>query len=434
MAEMRAAGGPPDQVPSERVRTALPMTPAAARPRDGGDAVVDVPPLIEFGEIGDAADQRAPSGPLGHRPVRRRFLAPVLEAVSAAPDAPVLFREPHTGVGTRARQLLPPAEVPPSQPPRGQPSGDSLASPVFSLLRRRHLAVAAGVGVALVLAIGVEIGTRTDWFGRVRAVVAQPFGGSRAPSAGRPPADPARLVAYYTQRATAGDAEAELALAILYAKGSGAEQDYALAAKWFRAAAEKGVARAQYDLGVLCEHGRGVPLDYAAAAAWYGKAAAQDYALAQYNLAVAYTKGEGVRRDLLEAASWYHRAAVHGVVAAMLNLAILYERGDGVGASTVDAYAWYRAAARRGSEAAQRRADELLRAFAPWDQSSAEAKTDTVAASIHDAVAEHARLAASAPPTGAPAPVLKPGIDSEPGSTRDADTGTESPQPGNRPD
>ena len=109
-------------------------------------------------------------------------------------------------------------------------------------------------------------------------------------------------------------------------------QDYAAAAKWFRAAAERGLMRAQYDLGVLYERGRGVPLDYQQAAAWYRKAAEQSHPLAQYNLAVAYTKGQGVRQNFFEAAVWYHRAAAQGVIAAMVNLAILYERGDGVDA------------------------------------------------------------------------------------------------------
>src|ERR1051326_4761996 len=123
-----------------------------------------------------------------------------------------------------------------------------------------------------------------------------------------------------------------------------------------------------------------MPADPAQAVGWYRKAAEQNHALAQYNLAVAYTKGEGVPREPFEAAVWYHRAAAQGVVAAMVNLAILYERGEGVDTSTADAYGWYRAAARRGSGPAKRRADELLQAFSPWEQTRAEAKmTDTPA-------------------------------------------------------
>jgi TPR repeat protein len=231
----------------------------------------------------------------------------------------------------------------------------------------------------------------------------------------RPPADaPSQRVLQETERARAGDAEAQLSLAILYAKGDGVAQDYAAAAKWFRAAAERGLMRAQYDLGVLYERGRGVRLDHRQAVTWYRKAAEQNHPLAQYNLAVAYTKGQGVRQNFVEAAVWYHRAAAQGVVAAMVNLAILYERGEGVESSTVDAYSWYRAAARRGSQPAARRAEELLQAFSPLEQTRAEAKTLDINASIRDAIGEGARLAARKPPAAPPAqggPVLKSGLD-----------------------
>src|SRR6185437_12930145 len=89
------------------------------------------------------------------------------------------------------------------------------------------------------------------------------------------------------ERAKNGDAEAQLSVAILYAKGDGIAQDYAAAAKWFRAAADRG---------------GGVPLDYNQAAFWYRKAAEQGHPLAQYNLAVAFTKGQGTRQNFFEAA------------------------------------------------------------------------------------------------------------------------------------
>jgi TPR repeat protein len=198
------------------------------------------------------------------------------------------------------------------------------------------------------------------------------------------PSDPVQRVAYFQRAAEGGSADAELQLAIFYAKGEGVAQDYAIAAKWFRAAAEQGVARAQYDLGVLYERGRGVEMDQTEAANWYLRAAKANYPLAQYNLAVAYTKGQGTRQDFAEAALWYRRAAGHGVVQAMINLGMLYERGDGLPASPVDAYAWYQAAGRRGNQAAERRAAELYAALPRMDQIRAEALAGDVAGSIHD--------------------------------------------------
>jgi TPR repeat protein len=272
--------------------------------------------------------------------------------------------------------------------------------------------VAAGVAAALAVTTAFEVGVSVESLAGLPVTLLYRL---RAPPAGlKPPADPARRLAYYTARAQAGDAAAQVALAVVYAKGEGVRQDYATAASWFRRAAEQGVARAQYDLGVLYERGRGVPIDYAQAALWYRKAARQNHPLAEYNLAVAYTKGEGVDHSLSDAAVWYHRAAAHGVVAAMVNLAILYERGDGVEASTADAYAWYRAAAQRGSASAARRADELLRGFSPWEQTRAEAKMASVAASIDDAIGKRSRLTGRAGPTvisDRSEPALESGID-----------------------
>ena len=205
------------------------------------------------------------------------------------------------------------------------------------------------------------------------------------------PSDPAQRLAYFQRGAQAGDPEAELQLAILYAKGEGVTQDYAIAAKWFRAAAEQGLARAQYDLGVLYERGRGVPTDAAQAASWYRKAADGKYPLAQYNLAVAYTKGEGTRKDPTEAALWYRRAAAQGVVQAMVNLGMLYERGEGVPVSPVDAYAWYLTAARRGNEPAAKRADDLFGVLSPQEQIRAQKLSSDIAGSIHDPAPEAPR-------------------------------------------
>jgi hypothetical protein len=213
----------------------------------------------------------------------------------------------------------------------------------------------------------------------------RPAPGSIAPLANAP-SDPAQRLGYFQRGSDAGDAEAELQLAILYAKGEGVTQDYTIAARWFRAAAEQGLARAQYDLGVLYERGRGVTTDPKQAARWYLKAAEGKYPLAQYNLAVAYTKGEGTRKDTTEAVLWYRRAAAQGVVQAMVNLGMLYERGEGVSASQVDAYAWYLAAGRRGNQPAARRAEDLFGVLSQHDQIRAQVLAGNIAGAIHDPV------------------------------------------------
>jgi TPR repeat protein len=220
--------------------------------------------------------------------------------------------------------------------------------------------------------------------GAVYLFQAGPFAPVRHYAASTPPSDPGARFVYFQRGAATGDADAQLQLAILYAKGEGAPQDYATAATWFRAAANQGVARAQYDLGILYERGRGVKVDLTEAANWYLKAAQSGHPLAQYNLAVCYTKGQGIRQDLPEAALWYRRAATQGVVQAMINLGTMYERGEGVAASPVDAYAWYSAAGRRDNQAAARRAEDMFNALPRLDQIRAQALASDVAASIHD--------------------------------------------------
>ena len=207
---------------------------------------------------------------------------------------------------------------------------------------------------------------------------------SSAPLAAAP-SDPTQRLAYFQSGAKAGDADAELQLGILYAKGDGVAQDYATAATWFRAAANQGMARAQYDMGVLYERGRGVPADAERGGRLVSRRPREGkYPLAEYNLAVAYTKGQGTRKDLTEAALWYRRAAGHGVVQAMVNLGMLYELGEGVSGSPVDAYAWYLAAGRRGDQPAEQRAEDVLNGMSRLDQIRAQALASDVAGSIHD--------------------------------------------------
>ena len=68
--------------------------------------------------------------------------------------------------------------------------------------------------------------------------------------------DPAVSVEALQQRAAQGEAEAQLQLGLLYARGKGLPQDYAEALKWFRLAAAQGNAEAQFSLWVLYAKGR----------------------------------------------------------------------------------------------------------------------------------------------------------------------------------
>ena len=75
--------------------------------------------------------------------------------------------------------------------------------------------------------------------------------------------------------AEAGNPDAQVAIAGLYAEGAGVARDDAAAARWFRRAAERGHVTAQLNLGDYYARGRGVPRDLSAAWVWLSLAARQ---------------------------------------------------------------------------------------------------------------------------------------------------------------
>ena len=83
------------------------------------------------------------------------------------------------------------------------------------------------------------------------------------------------------QLAHSGNADAQLELGFLSAKGIGLPQSYSNAASWYVKAADQGVLNAQYNLGVMYYKGEGVDQDYALALTCFEKAAAQGHANAQ---------------------------------------------------------------------------------------------------------------------------------------------------------
>jgi len=70
--------------------------------------------------------------------------------------------------------------------------------------------------------------------------------------------------------------------------------DFASALKEFKPLAAKGNADAQVNLGFLYARGQGVAVDYKQAASWYRKAAEQGQADAQFNLGSLYYDGLGL--------------------------------------------------------------------------------------------------------------------------------------------
>ncbi len=121
------------------------------------------------------------------------------------------------------------------------------------------------------------------------------------------------------KKAEAGDAEAQLQIAMMYDMGIGAPKNYAESGKWYLKAAQQGVAEAQFQLAVrYYEHGKKAKENYVTAFQWFFKAANQGMPEAQYNVAAMYQLGRGVMTNRIEAYKWYLIAAAQAYPKAIL--------------------------------------------------------------------------------------------------------------------
>lgn len=161
--------------------------------------------------------------------------------------------------------------------------------------------------------------------------------------------------------ATQGDVEAEDNLANMYLTGTGVDEDYNKAGKWFTAAANAGNADAEYNVGNLSVDGYGgVFLNYVAAMDWYHKAADQGFAKAYAAIGDLYVMGRGVPQDSKQAMEWYQKGAEHGDTVAMTDLGIMYYQGRYVPQDYAQAKLWFKKAVDAGSPYAEAWLGEML--------------------------------------------------------------------------
>src|SRR5437899_6890215 len=119
------------------------------------------------------------------------------------------------------------------------------------------------------------------------------------------------------EKAEAGDAEAQYALALMYDLGVDVPQNYAESGKWYLKAANQGLAEAQFKLGVrYFEYGKKAKENYTSAFSWFFKAANQGIGEAQFNVGLMYQIGRGVPTNKVEAYKWYNIAAAQGFTKA----------------------------------------------------------------------------------------------------------------------
>ena len=179
-----------------------------------------------------------------------------------------------------------------------------------------------------------------------------------------------------TEGALAGDAGAELAVALKDLNGVQGPADPTAALNWLGRSATHGNAVAQYLLGSFYETGRATTRDLLKAMRWYEAAALQGNRKAMHSLAIGYAKGFGGLKSPTEAVRWFSRAASLGYKDSEFNLAVLYERGLGVPQSLLDAYKWYVIAARQGDGEAKARADALQTQLPPNELVAAKRAAD----------------------------------------------------------
>jgi TPR repeat protein len=110
-----------------------------------------------------------------------------------------------------------------------------------------------------------------------------------------------KALATLKQKATRGDAKAQVNLGTLYFYGKSVPKSSKEAVKWFRLAAKQGKAEAQYELGTMYSIGEGVPLDFKESAKWYRLAANQGHATSQSILGFRFAKGLGVPSNKIAA-------------------------------------------------------------------------------------------------------------------------------------
>lgn len=141
--------------------------------------------------------------------------------------------------------------------------------------------------------------------------------------------DTASGVRWLNSAASAGDMDAQLALADLYREGRHVGGDSQRAAQMYRALAERN-SYAAWRLGQMLESGDGVPYNIGEALRLYRRAAESGFGGAQNSLGNLYLIGAGVVQDYASARAWYEKAAASGYADALLNLAGIYYQGLGV--------------------------------------------------------------------------------------------------------
>jgi len=112
--------------------------------------------------------------------------------------------------------------------------------------------------------------------------------------------------------AQAGNAVAQLRLALLYDQGDGVPQSAKAAFEWYSRAAAQGEPESQNQVGLFYELGEGVPENWDLSARFIQASAQQGWMKGQFSLGRAYQFGIGVPQNRQLAVEWFAKSGAQG--------------------------------------------------------------------------------------------------------------------------
>jgi TPR repeat protein len=154
------------------------------------------------------------------------------------------------------------------------------------------------------------------------------------------------------EAAVAGDAEAEVNLGYLYARGQGVFEDQKEAFRLYQQSADQGNSEGMNALGYKYLYGTGVAVDPARAVHWFCLAIGNGNPRAMNNLAMMLNTGHYVMQDEAEARALWEQSAKLGHGNSMMNLGMSYLQGHK--RDPAKGQEWIRRAAEAGQPDAQR--------------------------------------------------------------------------------
>jgi len=149
----------------------------------------------------------------------------------------------------------------------------------------------------------------------------------------------------------------ELGVYLFY--GTGIEQNYAAARRYFNIAVSQGYEDSKYFLGVMYLYGLGVIKDEVIAARFFYEAAIKGNSPCQYQYGMCLKNGIGIPKNLIKASSMFLKAAEQGHSDAQCEIGIAYHYGYGVPADDAQSIYWFYKSAIQGNISARQNIEEM---------------------------------------------------------------------------